>query len=359
MPSYARYCLSLAAAMCPLLTGCPSQEAMGFDAATVLGPGVINDPANRTLRFDILKFGLDRFCFEMTRRGVPLKLADDQPVSGRFFADSCSSQLIDEENRKSIVVQYTGRGYAWTNVTQRIGFTSAGLLEYNPDFRVKDDAMYIYFRPENIQGSSFEVTLVESNVAKAGISLTGVDPNNMGKKLVESQLQRGFTVIRYSDRGETDFGMGVIALGGKPFKPFQVSQTSKVSLENNRTEVHQGQQEFIGGFEVTDDDQALFLTASLDGAAQADVFLLPKGTGDQMLRQFVTQAGPSPLPAQPLLDDVIAQGQPLKRVVPLPKGVYYLVIDNAVGVGRTNPTQIAGDDRAAKLDYLVQLGERP
>ncbi|MGE3670175.1 MAG: hypothetical protein AB7K71_10965 [Polyangiaceae bacterium] len=350
--------LCAASLLAPALVGCPNQEALGYDAVTVLGPGVINDPENRSLRFDILKFGLDRFCFEMTRRGVPLKLADDQPVAGRFFADTCQSQLIDEENRKSIVVQYSGKGYGWTSLSSRIGFTSSGLIEYAPDFRVKDDAMYIYFRPRNIQATNFNVGLVESSFAKAGMSLAGFDANAAGRKLVDSQLSRGFTVIRYSDKGETDFGMGVIALGGKPFKPFQISKTSKVALENNRTEVHQGQQEFIGGFEVTDDDQALYFTAALDGAAAVDVFVIPKGPGDQMLQQYVTNPGPAALPMQPLLDNVVSQGQPWKGYLPLPKGIYYLIVDNASGVGQTNPPQVAGDDRAAKLDYLVQLGDR-
>ena len=41
----------------------------------ILGSGVVNDPANRSLRFDMLKFGLDQFCAEMLKGGAPLKLA--------------------------------------------------------------------------------------------------------------------------------------------------------------------------------------------------------------------------------------------------------------------------------------------
>jgi hypothetical protein len=40
---------------------------------------------NKSLRFDMLKFGLDSFCHEMLKGGAPLKMADDEPVIGRFF----------------------------------------------------------------------------------------------------------------------------------------------------------------------------------------------------------------------------------------------------------------------------------
>ena len=83
---------------------------MGDSSLRVLGAGVVNDPANKSLRFDMLKFGLDRFCDEMMKAGAPLKLSDQEPVLGRFFAESCQSQVLDEEARKSFVVQYTGKG---------------------------------------------------------------------------------------------------------------------------------------------------------------------------------------------------------------------------------------------------------
>lgn len=124
-------CLALAALP---LSACGSRESMGDGSLRVLGAGVVNDPANKSLRFDMLKFGLDRFCEEMLKTGAALKLSDDQPVVGRFFAESCQSQVLDEEARKSFVVQYTGKGYAWTNVTGKLGFTSRGLVEYAPDF---------------------------------------------------------------------------------------------------------------------------------------------------------------------------------------------------------------------------------
>jgi hypothetical protein len=46
-------------------TGCPKQETLGIGAMGLLGKGVINDPKNKSLRFDLLKFGLDQCCREM------------------------------------------------------------------------------------------------------------------------------------------------------------------------------------------------------------------------------------------------------------------------------------------------------
>lgn len=340
------------------LSGCPSKEGLGSSAMSVLGPGVINNPKNKSLRFDILKFGLERFCFEMTNRGAPLKLNDDQPVMGRFFADSCNQSVFDDEHRKSLVVQYTGKGYGWTNLTQRLGFETAGLVEYAPDFQLHDDgSMYIYFRPKRIDATSFKTTLVEGLIARAGIPLVGVNPDAIGKNIVTGQLERGFTVIRYNDDGETDFGLGYIPKGQKPFKPF-VIDSAKLTLQNDRTEVHTGQQDFVGGFEVKEDDQALFLTATIDGAPAIDAFLVPKFMGDQMIAQYVKAPGPAQLQSQPLLDEAIPIGGMWKRFVPVPKGVYYLVVDHSA-VGRTQPQVAPGDDRAAKVDYVVQVAERP
>jgi hypothetical protein len=341
------------------LAGCPSKESLGSSAISVLGPGVVNDPKNRSLRFDILKFGLDRFCFEMTRRGAPLKLSDDQPVAGRFFAESCNQTVFDDESRKTLVVQYTGKGYGWTNITGRIGFTAAGLIEYAPDFQLDDDgAMYIYFRPRKVDATSFQTLVVESAVAKGGMALLGVNPDQIGRQIVDGQLRRGFTVIRYNDKGETDFGLGYVPTGQKPFKPFQI-RSEKVTLANDRTEIHTNQQDYIGGFEITDDDQALYLTMTLDGAPAADVFLVPKFMGDQMIEGYVKHPGPAALPAPPRMDEPLVAGQLFKRFVPLPKGMYYLVVDHSAAVGRVQPPQLVGDDRAAKVDYVVQVGEAP
>jgi hypothetical protein len=342
-----------------LLPACGSNDSLGSHAVTVLGAGVMNDPANKSLRFDILKFGLDSFCGEMLKAGAALKFGDDEPVVGRFFADSCQSQVLDDETQKTFVVQYTGKGYAWTNLSQRIGFSSRGVVEYDTDFQLNGGAMYVYFRPRQIDGAAFQTSLVESTVAKGGLALSGVNADDLGKHIVESQLRRGFTVIRQAG-GDTDFALGLVPTGEAPFKPFEVKQSAKQILADERTEVHSGQQDYVGAFEVKDSNQALYLTIAVDGVPNADVLVVAKPVGDTMLDQYLHAAGGASLTTPALLDETATQGPSFwQRFVNVEPGRYYVVIDNSAQLGKSAPDSQAHDDAAAEVDYLVLLGGRP
>jgi hypothetical protein len=340
------------------ITSSCGKESVGFGSINVLSAGVINDPANKSLRFDLLKFGLEQFCQEMQRRGVALKLRDGEPNLGRFFATSCQSQVIDDPARQSILVRYAGRGFAWTNVTQRVGFESQGLIEYAPDFQMHEGSMYIYFRPRNVDSTAFKTTLVESQIANTGIVFTGVQPDQVGQNIVQSQLRRGFTVVRKDDSGETDFSLGVVAPGQSPFHPFQIMQSDRQTLDNDRTEVHAGQQDYIGGFTVEGNDSALYLTMTLDGASEVDILLLPKPVADSLLLQYTSTAGAA-APTQSAFGTVLRSGNVLKQYMPVPAGTYALLVDNSNRVGQAAPPVTLLDDRAARVDYLVQVGERP
>ncbi|MFC1642707.1 hypothetical protein ACFL5O_08480 [Myxococcota bacterium] len=243
----------------------------------------------------------------------------------------------------------------------RVGFRSASLVEYAPDFQLHEGALYIYFRPRNIDSSSFETLLIESGAAGATVSLLGlgVPANEAGARVVKGQLERGFTVIRYGEAGEIDFGLGYVPKGQKPYHPFEVQYSNKTMLANDRAEVHTGQQDYLGGFRVSERHQGFHLTMALDGCPAVDLLLVPKGYADIMLSQFSGQAGPAPLPAPSLLDETVVAGQLYKRYVPVAPGVYYLILDNTSVAGRTSPSAAPGDDRAGKLDYLVQLGDAP
>ena len=81
-------------------------------------PGVVNNPANSTLRREIFGFAVGELCKEMQKRSIPLKLRDADPSIGRFFPTGCGVQQMPNEN---LFVQFTGHGYAWTNVTGRMG----------------------------------------------------------------------------------------------------------------------------------------------------------------------------------------------------------------------------------------------
>lgn len=332
---------------------------MGDGSLRVLGAGVVNDPANKSLRFDMLKFGLDRFCEEMLKAGAALKLSDQEPVVGRFFAESCQSQVLDEDARKSFVLQYTGKGYAWTNVTGKLGFTSRGLVEYAPDFQMADGALYVYFRPKTVDAAAFQLLSVDSAIAQAGLAVAAanVNPDEIGRHILDAQLKRGFTVIRYGDDGRTDFGLGFIPKGQRPYKPFQIT-SSKRTLVNERTEVHLQGQDYLGPISVTDDDSALTVTLEIDGAETLDYQLVPKVLGDGMLDRYIRTQGPCPMVTPPLFDGSASRAQRTQQPVPLPVGQYFLILDNSGVLGRSAPPPGAAGDHAARVDYALLLGPR-
>jgi hypothetical protein len=61
----------------------------------------------------------------------------------------------------------------------------------------------------------------------------------------------------------------------------------------------------------------------------------------------------------PVIDDAVVRGTPFQRAIAVPPGTYYLLLDHSAGLGRTAPPQQLFDDRAATVDYLVQLGDAP
>jgi hypothetical protein len=201
------------------------------------------------------------------------------------------------------------------------------------------------------------MVMVESQATEGAMGALGMSPEALGKRIVDGQLRRGFTVIRTDDRGEVDFGMGLIPVGERPYHPYEV-QTNKRILANDRTEIHTGQQDFIGAFEVEDDGQALYLTVSLDGTASIDVLVVGKAQGDSLVDSYVRTPGPKPVPSPVLLDESLLAGAAMKRFVPVSPGGYFLILDHSAQAGHGPPPD-ATADRAGKIDYLVMLGDAP
>ncbi|HKQ70783.1 MAG TPA: hypothetical protein VJT73_15660 [Polyangiaceae bacterium] len=352
-----RRAFSIGAFAAPAVGGCAGLAQSTGPSALALMPGVINRTDNKSLRFSMLKYGLETFCQEMTKRGAPLKLTDEQPSIGRFYPNRCDTRVIDDPNAKSFLVQFTGSGYAWTNVTKRIGFDAAGVVEYDPDFLLDGDTMYLYFRTKHIAATSFQPGMIESAVANAALVLApGGFAEKFGSQIVAAELAQGFTVIRKGD-GAVDFGLGIIEKGKTPFHPYQIKGDQKVALANERIEVHAGQREFLGPFEADSQGKALFFTVGVDGAEAIDLFVVPKDTGDQWLSLYIHRALTTPPAYAPLMSDVAAAAAPYRKALQIAKGKYYLVVDNTATAGRVGPPGGAFDDRAALVNYAVQLGD--
>ncbi len=317
----------------------------------MVGTGIINDPKNKSLRFEMLEFGLHEFCRELLVSGAPLRLDDEQPIIGRFFAESCQAESISDVKDDTIIIQFGGRGYAWTLGTDRLGFRARGLLELSPDFRIYEGAMYVYFRPVKVDTSDFEILMTEKKLTQAAIRAAGLNEKEIGRAIIEAQLARGFTVVRYDTDGHTDFALGLIEEGDTPFRPFQVISSSKKTAANGRTELFVGQQDYLGRLHVSP-GETLTLTAQLEGTPSIDVAVL-KAQGGRPIQEYVTQKGPRSASVAPVFLTELSSGPPLQTEVPLRPGDYYVLFDHSSAVGTVAPGENA---LPARVDYLLQLG---
>ncbi len=317
-------------------------------------PGTINDPQNRTLRREILSYGIGQFCTELVKHNAPLRLADDQPVIGRFYPKSCTTKEMPDGN---LQVSLGGDGYAWTNLSKKVSFDMNGTIEYDQDFQMDGSTMYAYFRTKQVSRSDFKSRVIEQPVAAFVNQLTPIG-DNFGKQLLATELSKGFTVIR-DPNGNADFGLGVIDVGKHPQKPWDVHGSSKLTYENLRTEVHQNQRDFVGPIVIEDSGRALFVTATLDGVDTVDVLLLGKAEGEASLGYYLGYGASGPLAGNPSFSDIVRAGAQYTKAIPVAKGTYYLVWDNTPTAGVVAPPVNLLDDRAAVISYVLQIGDAP
>jgi hypothetical protein len=323
-------------------------------------PGVINDSGNRTLRRELLAFGTKSVCDELQKRSVPLKLREEDPTLGRFYARTCASRDLENDN---IYLQFGGVGYAWSNITKRVGFGASAGVEYDQDFRIADGRLYVYFRPAAITAKQFELKTAEQSAPSVlGTVLPGASPqdfvNQLGEGLLAQQLGRGFTVVRDSD-GAVSFGFGMVPPGQTPSAPFERKNQSRLLLTNERVEIHQNQRDFTGPFQVDDDDMALYLTMNVEGTSAVDVLVFQRPIGEQWLQSYVHEVQINAPPQPPLFDEAAPAGVLFRRLVRVPKGQYYVVLDNTSSAGRTTPPSFGLDDRAAMVSLAVEVGDAP
>jgi hypothetical protein len=318
--------------------------------------GTINNPENKTMRRQMLSKGLGQFCEQMKAHDAPLKLAPESPVIGRFYPTDCHMKEIANGD---LFVEFSGFGYGYTNISKRMSFTMAGAVEYNQDFLVAKDQcdIYAYFRTKNVASSNFAIKQIEQPIASFLNQLTPIG-QNFGQQLVSGKLAEGFTVIHDHDNND-DFDLGLVELGKKPLHPYDIHGKDRITYENQRTEVHQNQRDFIGPINVVDGGRALFLTGALDGAQAIDVLVYVKEAGEQALHLYTDYPQAGPIPGSPIYGDVMPAGPGYARTIPVAKGSYYLVLDNTPSAGQTMPPMNAFDDRAAVVSYAVQIGDAP
>ena len=345
---------SLAVALSFATAGCSAT------ALVTIMPGVVNSSGNRTLRREILSFGTKSVCSEMLKRGIPLRLNDGDPTIGRFYMHQCASRGLDNDD---LFVQFGGVGYAWSNITKRIGFDASAGIDYDTDFRVDGGAMWIYFRPASTTAKKFDLRMVE---AQASSPLGAILPmptaqafaDQLGNAFLARELERGFTVIRESD-GSVSFSLGALPPGQRPPAPYAQTSGGRLLLMNERTDVHQNQRDFAGPFDVPSDGMALFLTVNVEGAPAIDLGVYPRVVGDTWIQTYAHDPTAGPPPSTAILDESVRSGSIFRRVIRLPKGSYYVVLDNTASAGHTMPSGVGGDDRAGSVSLGVEVGSAP
>lgn len=355
MNAKAALCLGGVAALSLAAMACSSQSI-----ATMV-PGVVNASNNRSLRRDLLSFGTKTLCPELLKRSVPLRLRNDDPATGRFFVRTCV--LKEQPSSGNLLIQWTGVGYGWSNLTKRIGFEMNATVEYDQDFRVEDDKLYLYFRPAQPPQQVFTLKMAELvNSAPFGPLISVGSPmefaGNLGTSLLAHELERGFTVVRWDD-GSTDFALGLIPPGDRLATGFYRRDTPRTVLANENIEIHANERDFAGPFEVESDSDALYLTMTLEGTTAVDILVFQRSQGDVWLQQYFQETAPTPPPTPPIFDDTVNAGMLYRRLVRVPKGQYYVVIDNTATAGKTPPLVYGDDDRAAFVGLAVERGSAP
>ena len=240
--------------------------------------------------------------------------------------------------------------------------------------------MYVYFRPAATTQKKFDLGMTEAgNLPQnpLGPLLPGGSAqgfaNQIGEGLLEHEIGRGFTVVRESD-GSVQFSVGILQPGEKPNAPYARNGQKRIVYVNERIEVHSAQRDFVGPLEVPDDDMALYLTMAVEGAPTVDVLVYHRAVADGWLQSYLTAPIAGAPPGVPLLDETVnamsgsvpgstsypqGSGQPYRRVVRVPKGSYFVVLDNTATAGRSSPPTAALDDRAALVNLAIELGDAP
>jgi hypothetical protein len=300
-------------------------------------------------------FGASKICPEMTKRGVPLKLAAFGAASiGRFFPQTCNVQVDDA--RHVMVVTITGTGYANVPVARRVGFYVGMSVEYQPDFRMEDDAIYVWGRfTRFVSAPDMRVVGVENPVVNLATKTPAGDVASViGNGIVASEIGRGFTVVRQDD-GD-DFALGHLEPPEKPKRQFQAGR-DHVVLASDLTEVKPAARDYLGPFEVSASGAALFVRTNVTSAPVAYA-VVDRGVGEAWRRSYEAAQPLSPPPGQ-----VIAQGTlPMSQTsfsLPVAPGAYYLVVENTapapvapLGVPLPFPEQVA------YVSYSVEVGDR-
>jgi hypothetical protein len=314
---------------------------------------VNNSPGIRWWLFS--NFGASQICPKVLSSGIGLRLNNAGDIVGRFFPNRCESHVNDAS--QTVTVAFGGTGFAWTPVAGRVGFAASAAVEYRMDFRLTDDATYVYgVVASNPSPPQFQLGAVENRLVNwATRTPVGYLANAFGSQILTSELSAGFTAIR-SDSGD-EFTLGHLEPPARPKKPFGLSGDDRVLCASETVELHNGQVDIAGPFRVAEDEQALYLRVQVDGAAM-EGFVWPRAVIDPWREGLQTGALLGPPPLVPNAQFALNPGANQVRI-PLRPGDYMLVLDMSAQLGQVkppfNPLDALGSG-ATRVGFSVELG---
>ncbi len=326
---------------------------------SVSGCGWLKGPVNASpsLRWWLFSnFGAQKMCPEMLKHSTPLRLAAGGNAVGRFFPEQCRTHVNDQA--QTVTVDFSGTGYAWTPVAGRVGFWAGASVEYRMDFFLGDDAAYIWAHTARIaNGPEFKMGAIEYKLANwAAQGPASYMLNTFGSQLMQSQLAAGFTVV-HTDEGD-EFALGHLAPPQHPPTPF-VRGKNRFIFANEITEIKNEQIDFLGPFEVVDQQRALFMRMHVTGPA-VDVQLVTRSVGDVWRNSLQLGGALGPPSVPPVAAWAVQPGGEQEQVLHVPPGQYYAVVDNSARVGTIkppwNPLGVVGGNTAV-VAYIAELGE--
>lgn len=334
--------------------------AVGCTAlACSLFRGAINDsPSIRWWLFS--NFGANRMCPEMLKRSAPLRLTPDGNVVGRLFPNGCQHRV--DEHQRTVSIEFSGTGYAWTPIAGRVGFAAHAAVQYRADFSLQPDAMYVWARTERLLfPPEFRIGGIENRLVNWAHEQGPVPymTRTFGSQIASSQLLSGFTVVR-TEEGDS-FSLGILSPPERPREAFASGGEGRVLVASEVVEIRPEQVDFIGPIIVEDSDLAVFFKYGVQGPG-AEAHVYNRYEADAFRERLQTGAPIEPPLAGPIVTFPLPSGATGEQRVPLPPGHYMLVVDHSSRIGRVSPPWNLLNTVGANpvvLSYRVEIGEAP
>jgi hypothetical protein len=299
-------------------------------------------------------FGASKICPEMKKRGVPLKMSALGPQTvGRFFPQECQVNVDEAHHTISVLAQ--GTGYVMLPLARRVGFYCGIQVEYRPDFKLTDDGLYVWGQYNRILAPpDLRILGVENPIVNlATRTPVGDVATLLGQGVVESEIGRGFTVVRQDD-GD-DFAFGHLDPPAKPQRAFKTGK-GRTMLATDTVQIAPSSREYLGPFEVNAASSALYVHTRLLG--QSLVFaVVERATGDYWRGAYQSGQPLGPAPGPTMTFGNVMPGE-AEQKIPLPKGQYYLVIENQAAAPSAMGIALPLPAANAELSYSIEEGDR-